>query len=233
MKFLIVLGALFCVQTLLALDAKEIIAKMQKVYNKEAHLEYDCTYELFKGHKDATAETTYKGYVYRNKTNVYQKIDQTEFVYASDFFLQINHEEQAAVLALSQRSVNLDVDMNTALKECSNIEMKTEDDYYAITLFIKNTSSLPFSIVKLRVDKKKYYLERLDLYYSAEQDFSEDAKKVDMAQPHMRISFKEPKMNPKEKKTYFLLSTYIKTVDKKLIPTGSIEGYSFIDNRVN
>ena len=171
--------------------------------------------------------------VYRNKTNVYQKIDQTEFVYASDFFLQINHEEQAAVLALSQRSVNLDVDMNTALKECSNIEMKTEDDYYAITLFIKNTSSLPFSIVKLRVDKKKYYLERLDLYYSAEQDFSEDAKKVDMAQPHMRISFKEPKMNPKEKKTYFLLSTYIKTVDKKLIPTGSIEGYSFIDNRVN
>jgi len=224
---------LFVCQYAVALEAKDVIAKMQKVYNKEAHLEYDCTYELFKGHKSNTVETSYKGFVYRNKTNVYQKIDQTEFVYASDFFLQINHEEKAVVLGLAQRTVNLDVDMNTALKECSKLEMELKDGYYSITMLIKHTSSLPFSVVKLRIDKDKYFLERLDLYYSSVQDFSEDSKTIDEAQPHLRISFKEPKLNPKTKNSYFTLSTYFKTEDKRLTPVGIITGYELIDNRIN
>lgn len=220
-------------QHVFALDAKEVIAKMQKVYNKEAHLEYDCTYELFKGHKSVAVETSYTGYVYRNKTNVYQKIDQTEFVYSSDFFMQIDHEEKAVVLGLAQRSVNLDVDLNTALKECSELEIELKEGYYNITMSIKNTSSLPFSMVKMRINKTKYYLDRLDLYYSSVQDFSEDSNKTDNAQPHLRISFKEPKINPKPKNSYFTLATYFKTENKRLIPTGTVVGYLLIDNRIN
>jgi uncharacterized protein YjhX (UPF0386 family) len=233
MKLVSLLSMLFLFQMAHALDAKEVIAKMQQVYNKEAHLEYDCTYELFKGHKSNEVETSYKGHVYRNKTSIYQKIDQTEFIYANDFFLQINHSERAAVLSRAQKSVNLNVDMNTALKECSKLEMEKKEGYYTIVMWIKSGSSLPFSIVKLRVDADKFYLERLDLYYSSTQDFSTDPKVTDEQKPHMRITFKEPKLNPKTRESYFNLSTYIKTTDNRLSPTGTIEGYSFIDNRIN
>lgn len=233
MKGICLLILLFLSQQVFALEAKDVIAKMQKVYNKEAHLEYDCTYELFKGHKSIAVETSYKGFVYRNKTNIYQKIDQTEFVYAPDFFMQINHEEEAVVLGLAQRSVNLDVDMNTALKECSKLEIEIKDGYYSITMVIKNNSSLPFSVVKMRIDKTKYFLEQLDLYYSSAQDFSEDSNTKDEAQPHLRISFKEPKFNPKAKNSIFTLATYFNIENKRLIPTGTVAGYLLIDNRIN
>lgn len=216
-----------------SMNAKELISKMQKIYNDKAHIEYSCTYELFKGHKSDVVEESYKGFFYRNKSNVYQKIDETEFVYAPEFFLQISHSEKMISLAQPQKMMNTPVDLDLALKFCSKTEVEEKDGYYGITLTIKNDSDLPFSVVKMRIDKKKFFLERLDIYYSETLDFSQEYNKNDPARPHLKIVFSEPKQNPKGL-NYFELDRYFSKSSSGILKlTEKYTGYTLIDNRLN
>ncbi|MNU70463.1 hypothetical protein D3C71_598710 [compost metagenome] len=216
-----------------SMDAKELIGKMQKNYNDKSHIEYTCTYELFKGHKSDVVEERYKGFFYRNKSNVYQKIDETEFVYATDFFLQISHSEKMMSLSQAQKLINTTVDLDLALKHCSKTELEEKDGYYSITLIIKNNSDLPFSVVKMRIDKKEYFLERLDVYYSEALDFSQEYNKNDQDRPHLKITFDEPKLNPKTL-NYFELNRYFSKNSSGILKlTEKYAGYTLVDNRLH
>ena len=216
-----------------SMNAKELIGKMQKNYNDKSHIEYSCTYELFKGHKSDVVEESYKGFFYRNKANVYQKIDETEFVYSSDFFLQISHSEKMISLGQSQKLVNTTVDLDLALKYCSKTGVEEKEGYYAVTLTIKNTADLPFSVVKMRIDKKHFFLERLDIYYSESIDFSQEYNKNDQERPHLKITFNEPKLNPKGL-NYFEFDRYFSKSSSGILKLReNYSGYILVDNRLN
>lgn len=211
----------------------ELIQKMQQVYSDKSTFEYHCTYELFKGHKSDLVEESYKGYVYRNKSEVYQKIDETEFIYAKDFFLQISNSEKLLSLAQPQKLINTNVDLNIALKNCSKTQLEEKDGYYAVTLIIKNSSDLPFSVIKMRIDKKKYYLERLDIYYSDLTDFSTEYNKKDEDKSHLKITFDAPKFNPKQV-NYFILDKYLTKSNTGILSlVEKYSTYQLIDNRLN
>lgn len=216
-----------------SMTAKDLISKMQKIYNDKSHIEYTCTYELFKGHKSDVVEESYKGFFYRNKSNVYQKIDETEFVYATDFFVQISHSEKMISLSQPQKLINTTVDLDLALKHCSKTEVEEKEGYYAVTLIIKNSSDLPFSVVKMRINKKKYFLERLDVYYSEALDFSQEYNKNDQDRPHLKITFAEPKLNPKTLNYFELDRYFLKNSSGILKLVEKYVGYTLVDNRLN
>jgi hypothetical protein len=233
MKAAIFLSALLVSFGASAMSVKELIGKMQKIYNDKSHMEYHCTYELFKDHKSTVVVESYPGFFYRDNAKVYQKIDETEFIYASDFFLQISNSEKLMGLSQPQKLINTPVDLDLALKNCSKTELEEKDGYYAITLIIKNSSDLPFSVVKMRIDKKKYFLERLDIYYSDMIDFSQEYTKKDEQRPHLKITFNEPKLNPKQKK-YFELEYYFSLSNSGIMkPLEKYSDYTLIDNRLN
>jgi hypothetical protein len=216
-----------------SMNVKELIGKMQKLYNEKSHIEYSCTYELFKDHKSDVVTESYKGFFYRNNSKVYQKIDETEFIYADDFFLQISNSEKLMALSGPQKLINTTVDLDLALKNCSKTQLEEKDGYYAVTLIIKSDADLPFSVVKMRIDKKKYFLERLDVYYSNMSDFSEEFNKGDKQQPHLKITFNEPKLNPKQQ-NYFELDRYFSRNSSGVMKLQEkYSGYKLIDNRLN
>jgi hypothetical protein len=233
MKAAIFLSALFISFGASAMSVKELIGKMQKIYNDKSHMEYRCTYELFKDHKSDVVVESYPGFFYREDSKMYQKIDETEFIYAPDFFLQISNSEKLIALSQPQKLINTPVDLDLALKNCSKTEVEEKDGYYAVTLTIKNSSDLPFSVVKMRIDTKKYFMERLDIYYSDMTDFSEDYTKKDQQRPHLKITFTEPKLNPKQQ-NYFELNRYFSKNSSGIMkPTEKYAGYTLIDNRLN
>lgn len=216
-----------------SMNVKELIGKMQKIYNDKSHMEYNCTYELFKDHKSELVEESYKGFFYRNNSKLYQKIDETEFIYADDFFIQISNSEKLVAISQPQKLMSTAVDLDLALKNCSKTEVEEKEGYYAVTLIIKNSSDLPFSVVKLRIDKKKYFLERLDIYYSDMSDFSEEYNKKDQQRPHLKIIFNEPKLNPKQQ-NYFELDHYFSKNSSGIMKlVEKYAGYNLIDNRLN
>lgn len=233
MKYLFFLLMLVSANSLFGMSVTELIQRMQQVYSDKSTFEYRCTYELFKGHSSDVVEESYKGYVYRDKSEVFQKIDETEFVYATDFFLQISNSEKMISVGRPQKLITTNVDLNVALKNCSKTQLEEKDGYYAITLIIKNSSDLPFSVVKMRIDKKKYYLERLDIYYSDLIDFSNDSNKKDEDKSHLKITFEAPKFNPKEV-NYFALNRYITKSNSGILNlVDKYSTYQLIDNRLN
>lgn len=233
MKALFLFLSLFVSTVSFSMNVKELIGKMQKIYNDKSSMEYDCTYELFKDHKSDVVTESYKGFFYRNGSKVYQKIDETEFIYTNDFFLQISNSEKLIALSQPQKLISTPVDLDLALKSCSKTELEEKDGYFAVTLIIKNSSDLPFSVVKMRIDKKKYFLERLDVYYSDMSDFSEEFNKSDQQRPHLKITFTEPKLNPKQA-NYFELDRYFSKNSSGIMKlTTKYEGYQLIDNRLN
>jgi outer membrane lipoprotein-sorting protein len=233
MKQLLFLLILLLANSSFGMSVTELIRKMQQVYSDKSTFEYHCTYELFKGHKSDVVEESYKGYVYRDKSEVYQKIDETEFVYANAFFLQISNSEKMISLGQPQKLINTNVDLNSALKNCSKTQLEEKDGYYAVTLIIKNSSDLPFSVIKMRIDKKKYYLERLDIYYSDLTDFSDEFNKKDEEKSHLKITFDAPKFNPKQV-NYFVLDKYLtRSNSGTLSLIDKYSTYQLIDNRLN
>ncbi len=219
--------------SLFGMEVPELIHKMQQVYSDKATFEYHCTYELFKGHKSDEVVESYKGYVYRNKLEVYQKIDETEFVYAKDFFIQISNSEKLISLAQPQKLINTNVDLNLALKNCSKTQLEEKDGYYSVTLVIKNSSDLPFSVIKMRIDKKKYYLERLDIYYSDLIDFSNESNKKEEDRSHLKITFDAPKFNPTKSVNNFTLDKYITRSSSGILSLiDKYSTYQLIDNRI-
>ena len=214
-----------------SMDALDVIKRMQQVYTAEK-LEYQCKYELFKGHESNVAHESYAGYIYRRHNYVYQKIGQTELVFSKGFSIRINHEEQAIALHEAQKAPPLDINTEQALKECSQVLVEDKGIYYEIKLLLKPLSTLPFSSISMQIRKKDYHLQQLDLYYSLVQDFSANSNKSDLQQPHMKVTFGELELSPVDRPELFAFNTYLKKEDNILIPADTCTGYELIDNRV-
>lgn len=213
-------------------EVETIVARMKEASLKAETMEYRSTYELFKGHSSTEAYSSYSGYLYRSGKRVYQKIHQTEFVYGTDFFLQISHSESAVVLGVAQKNYQREIDLNQIYTHCNKKELKESDEYYLITLYYENGAETPFSIVKLKIAKKNYVLAQLDLYYRKSQDFSSDSKTVDYDRAHLRIKFNDIQLNGKAHNELLEFSRYMITKNNMLYPTGSCKGYELIDNRI-
>lgn len=213
-------------------QVEDIIKKMRSNFLEVKALEYSSTYELFKGHKSTSVHTSYQGYFYRDEKHVYQKIKNTEFVYGSDFFLKISHDQKALSLDLAQENINREIDLSTIFNFCIEKTAVEKEKYYSITLKYKHGSPTPFGVVKMRIDKKSFQILQLDLYYRNSQNFSDSFRQTDMAQPHLRILFGEIKMVEKPRKELFEYSNYIGKKADMLYPTGECKGYELIDNRI-
>lgn len=227
-----VIGLLFATGAM-SQHVDDILNRLREKYQQVERIEYTTVYELFKGHKSPEIVSSYSGYVYRDKKQMYQKIHSTEFVYGSDYFIKTNSDEKAIVLDKKQQLLGLEIDLDAVLKECREKKLKNEgDDHYTIVLALKAESQVPLSMVKLQVDKKNYTLKQLDLYYSTNEDFSADFRKTDLHQPHLRIRFQQVVLNPNKKDELFVFSRYLQTVRGTHSPTDRYKGYKLIDNRI-
>jgi hypothetical protein len=213
------------------MDPKAIIEKMQNVYKTTKTYEYNSVYSLFKGHKGTDVITSYDGLVYRNSEGLYQKIEGNEFVYGKNFFLRITKEEKTMELFQAQKMEEFNVNLDLALKHCSEVKAEKKEGYYEVVLLIKNNTSIPISVLKMRIDDSSYYLEQLDLYFTYSEDFSEDVNKKDLHQPHLQIKFSGFTKSPKTNKNIVKLDKYLIKSGSAYKLTESYKDYQFINNQ--
>lgn len=231
MKELVYIALLACCPYFAtAQTVDEVLAKMHANYTDAKQLEFKATYELFRGHSSNEPHTVFAGYGLRDNNRAYQKIDQTVFVYTSQYTLKVNKEEKAMILSKpSTEQLLTEVDLKAVLTQCKSKKVEASDDFYTVVLYVKDESPLPISLVKLKIDRKKYHLLRLDVYYTDHIDFSDTYNKVDYQPPHMRITFEEVNTHPKINEALFSLDHYLKKTTNGYIPTGSYSDYELGD----
>jgi len=211
-------------------DLKTILAKVNAAYSGK-NVSYDTRYELFKGHKSNEVHSFYQGKVVSSKGNTYQKVDKTEFVYTESFSVKINADEKALVVLPGQQNIRPELDLEVALRDCAESKVIDKGSFYRIILTMKAGSALQCSVIKLEIDKKKFTLNQIDIYYSFFQDFSATFSQTDMEQPHMRIKFSNVNLDASPKERLFLQKTYYSDEGSSLKPTGSYATYRLYDNR--
>jgi hypothetical protein len=219
---------LCCYGSVSAQEATDVLARMQAVYNGEKAYSCNASYELFNGKKTMTA---YDGYIYRSHSTVYQRMGQTEYIYAPDYYLEIDHQRKTAVLDTARSLYSGPVDIRQALEACDKVEIETRGTSYLVTLVIRDASAFPFSKMQLVIHAKEYNLESLDLFYGPASALVSGTEKAETIRMH--ITFSDLKIGAKPKKGLFSLTTYTKTGNPGLLPSGTIEGYTFSDNRIN
>lgn len=229
MKFCFAFLLSFNVLGVYSMDAKEIIKKMQNVYKTTKTYEYNSVYTLYKGPKGIDAITSYEGLVYRNTEGLYQKIEDTEFVYGKNFFLRITKEEKTMELFQAQNMEEFNVNLDLALTFCSEVKAEKKDGYYEVVLLIKKNTSMPISVLKMRIDDASYNIEQLDLYFNYWEDFSEDVGVKDMHQPHLQIKFSGFTKSPKTDKNIVKLEKYLIKSGSIYKLTDSYKQYQFIN----
>ena len=211
---------------------ESVLKKVQAVYSSNK-MSYKMVYSLYKGHQSNIVHSSYQGELKMKNGQVYQKIKNTEFIYGNEFFLKINSEEKVIVLSKANSSFKSDVNIELPLKECISNVLKDMGSYYSITLKLNPISSVPCSVIKMRVDKKKYTILRMDFYYSSLQDFSTSYNETDMHQPHLKVEFSDINLSPVINSKFFELSSYIE-IDKTILkPTGVYSPFELLDNRLN
>jgi len=212
-------------------SVEEVMSKMAANYASTSHIEYKMTYELFKGHKSTEVNASYNGYCYKYKSNLYQKIDNTEFVYTPKMCVKTNLEEKAMIISPGKSEILLgEINLDQTLKLCKEKKIEIGEKYYVVTLIIKNQSQLPVSVIKLKIEKKKYQVIQMDIYYTDEIDFSQDYTKTDFHLPHMKIKFNEIILNPKSKEALFDLEKYLsKSNSGKYTPNGLYKEFELTD----
>jgi hypothetical protein len=220
------------VQPIFAQDVQTVVARMQQVYSGAESLSYKSTYTLYKGSAITAPVSTYEGYIYRQGKELYQKIDQSAYIYGTDFFLKINYGEEAIEIEPAQASLQTDIDLEVALKVCSASRITETRDHYLVTLIYDQQSGIPFSSVLLRISRQDFTLQQLDLFYANAQDFSGSSKEPDLNLPHLQITFSDLQLNPGPQPELLQLSSYIETISGALQPKVPFETYSLNDNRL-
>lgn len=233
MKGFYLLLLMFCSisYTTYATDVKEIIAKMHNVYGDRSY-SYRIKYKLYKGHTSKEVHSNQMGEVLVNKSFFYQRVDQTEFINGNGFYLKISNAERAMVLEQQKKENVLPVDIDAALKECSDHKIYDKEGYYVIWLYLKEYSQVPCSKIRMAIKKSDFTLRSLDLFYTYQQDFSENFGKQDLHQPHLRLEFDKINFTSSSDLNQFELKHYIRTYNSILSPKGKYEGFELFDNRV-
>ena len=231
MSRLLILFCLIFSMPLLAMDARELVRKMNDRYLSLNEFEVYSVYELFKGHKSNEAVSSYKGYYQKTSLGLYQKIDETESIAGNDFFLMVSGKEKMMVLESPKKMGFNEINFNESFSQSKETVVKEKDGNYIVLIYLKANANLGLSLLKLTIDKKTFQLHMLDMYYSDEMNFSESIREPDYAQAHLRISYSKFSKRVKEMKERFVFGEYFTQSSNKLVPAENYKEFEFIDNR--
>jgi hypothetical protein len=215
-----------------SMEIGEVISRMKEVYDQSDRLEYSSHYELFNGHTGTDLVESYEGYYYRFGDFTYQKIGGSEFVFGKEFFLQIKHDEKELSLYGPQQPLSSTLDVKKALESCETSTLDVVGDTYVLKLVFQPSSPLPMSEMSLRISKKDFHLEQMDLYYSGgSYQPATGSPESSIQFLHMKITFSDFDQTPKNHSELQDLSHYTQTVNGVLSSGSLYTGYNLKDNR--
>lgn len=216
-----------------AVEIPDVLKKMNANYAAGETYHVDAQYKLYKGHNSGNLVEQYNGFTENSKSGFYQKIDQSEKIITTDFFLHINHSERVLVYGLPIKP-EFNGGIQDALKYCTTSNIVTKGDNYILTFTYSKVTNSEFSKVKMIISKDKYLLKSIDLYYATLTDFSKEFSQTDYAQSHVRMSFSNYNNSVKKGNSTFNLENYIKKQENNILKTtGKCSGYELVDIRTN
>lgn len=233
-QLFICIAFLSCVEHVSATSVTDVLQKVNAVYSGREQVYYNCTYNLFKGTTNGELFTKSEGVFVKNKSLIYQKFADAEYLKLDDYTIQVAYEDKVITLDRKDESPKSNLDLSVLdayLKQATLVE---NESTYTIKFNFGKVSDSPFSYVELVIEKNTYFLKSVDMYYVHLQNFSETAGTKELAQPHIQILFEETTLSSKKQNDFLKSNRFlVKNDSGSYQPSELFLGYTIIDNRQN
>jgi len=237
MKSLIFNSFLICIVNTTCIYAQRIGFKHDwqnviKKYNTLDCVEVSTTYYLFDSHTSTKHTDITKGNVSRKGKDVYQSIDNMEYIVNESFMAMIDHDDKVIVFDRSLKGfspltpeINMDYLKEFIRNEKSSMISKTVKQY-EVTFEDQEIEKLVINFFPATM-----LLQDITIYYAEHEDVDDENKPVKVKQK-LKIVFGTPMKIGNhfytiENNPYF---TFLKD---KFAATAKYRNYEVIDNRIN
>jgi hypothetical protein len=231
MKKLLFISVLFCItSTLYSQSVDEVLKKVGVEYSSAKPLQFNTKYNLYKNKTQKTAFESYVGQFKKNEKNeIYQKIDQTEFIWNKNICLKVIHPDKIINISVSQPVELNNFDIKALKEWCDVKSFVDKKAYWELTLTTKAFSTLPYSKIVIHIGKN-YFIQKQLFYYNTAIDYSSDYKKQSLDYPVLEILYTNIKRE-KVPKSFFNIYKYIQEKNKILNTTKAYNSYAIEDHR--
>lgn len=219
--------------TVHAQNLKEDFVRVNQVYEKNKQLFFQTEYRAFKSTEEDKPLHIEIGMFYRNNDLNYQKIGAIESIKTKDYYLMVDHEESRMAILNSvsfKNEVQTPLEMlqeANLLDYCEVIAFQKEEE--GQTSYLIKPSISEYESIKIILNSKTFFIEKLILFYKNEQDLEDDGL---LAKPRLEIIFKDINTNPDFPTEIFTYNNFLTRERGKLSCKSQYSHYT-LENHLN
>jgi hypothetical protein len=211
--------------------AKEDFAKINNAYVNNSQLSMKVKYELYKNNLAKEVFQVETGEIKRNGNNKYTKIGNIETIENDKYRVIVDHDDKnislLSTITVADETPKKEelylVNLEKMLAICSKVEFKEENKVQnSYLLMLPNEE---YSEIKIIVNKKTFFIEKMILYYSKEQNI-EDKEDGSKEPPRMEISYYDFNLKPQYTDADFTYYKFLEKRNGKLLATPAFKTYT-------
>ena len=210
--------------------AETIMSKYAEALTSHKEYQVKMTYNVYKGFEANTPYESVSVHFYKNQGNTYSNMGEAEIISTTSNYLKINHTERAMLLSKPVGNTHqFDINLIELYKYLNVSLLKETNTFYRLEFKPKGLTQLPFSSLKIDIDKKTYLIRKQLFYYFSKMNFSTNFQKPDYDNYKLEIIYDKYRMsNFSVSKSTFDLKKYVENRKGKIVVAPKFKGYELI-----
>lgn len=212
----------------------ELFKNSKAFYSKQPVFKCDLTYTLFRNKQNPIIIEKYTGFMAKNGTKMYSKINQTEFLLVGNEYIKVNHL-QKAIEYVKGNSANMGnpLEIEQYLKYFATQKVYDDHKYWRCELSTPKLTQLPYGSIIFYFSKKDFSINKQVLELVSPGSIKDENGKLTPDRKYLRIDVENFESPNTLKKNYFQISDFVVHQGSSVKVSPNLNSYKMIDRSTN
>src|SRR5690606_998822 len=214
-------------------SATELFRNSKSFYSEHPTFKCDLTYTLFRDTQNPVIIEKYKGFLAKDGSKMYSKINQTEFLLVNKEFIKVNHL-QKAVEYIKGNSANFEnpLEIEQYLKYFAKQKVYDDAKYWRCELSTPKLTQLPYGSIIFYFSKKDFSINKQVLELVSPGSIKDESGNLTPDRKYLKIdvnNFESPQILAKD---YFQINNYVIHKGNIVKISPNLNSYKLIDRSI-
>lgn len=209
---------------------KRLILQSKAAYEEKNVYNMGLTYTLYNTPTSNEFSERYSGVSVKNGSNLYSKIDKTEFIQINKTYIKIDNESKlVSILENTNFNKSPFEDLASILKHYDKFDIHEDTKQWICTLTAPEVTFTPYGKIIIYISKKDYTIKQQDFFLLHRNEFKDKSGKIQTSNPRLVVKvdyMNEDLKNYIEKLT---LTNYFSKQEGKIKLSKQYQQYQIID----
>lgn len=215
-------------------SAAELFKNSKTFYSEHPVFKCDLNYTLFRDKKNPIIIEKYAGFLAKNGSKMYSKINQTEFLLVGNEYIKVNHL-QKVIEYVKGNSENMGnpLEIEQYLKYFAKQKIHDDGKYWRCELSTPKLTQLPYGSIMFYFSKKDYSIQKQMLELVSPGSIKDENGKLTPDRKYLRIDVENFESPNTLKKNYFQISDFVVHQGSSVKVSPNLNSYKMIDRSTN